>query len=57
MAPDSRDSPEQSRDADPRVPDRYRISEPSPGVVVIYDVEDEAAWIRSETPVDLADAR
>ncbi|HKL29284.1 MAG TPA: hypothetical protein VJ898_08450 [Natrialbaceae archaeon] len=58
MAPNSHDRSGRSREReDSRPLDRYRVSEPNPGVVVIYDVENEAAWVRSESAVKLSDVR
>jgi hypothetical protein len=58
MAPNSHDRPDPpSEESDAGVLDRYRVSEPSPGIVIIYDVENENAWIRSESPVDLSEVR
>ncbi|MFQ3293742.1 MAG: hypothetical protein ACI9PP_002282 [Halobacteriales archaeon] len=37
--------------------DRYRVSEPDRGVIVIYDIENEAAWIRSTSAVNLSEFR
>ena len=58
MAPNSHDRSGRPREQDDTRPlDRYRVSEPEPGVVVIYDVENEAAWVRSESAVKLSDLR
>ncbi|MFW5938327.1 MAG: DUF7331 family protein [Halanaeroarchaeum sp.] len=58
MVPNSHDRSGRSRETeDSRQFDRYHVSEPTPGVVVIYDVENEAAWVRSESAVKLSDAR
>ncbi|MEF8757642.1 MAG: hypothetical protein V5A33_05355 [Halobacteriales archaeon] len=58
MDSNSHDRPDGPRQTDESRPlDRYRVSEPGPGVVLIYDVENEAAWIRSESPVKLSEVR
>lgn len=58
MDSNSHDRPDRPREADDSRPlDRYRVSEPDPGVVVIYDIENEAAWVRSEAPVRLSEVR